>query len=131
MRAGEKLSELRLEDQPMMLAFLPDGRRVLAATRNSVQLWDTDGAGGEPQQVWDFSLGTGVLALAALSSDSQLVAVGQRNAAYAHLLRAADGAEVKQMGGIARSDGESAIWCSGLTATPWWRRSLPGLKSGA
>lgn len=96
--AGEKLSELRLEDQPMMLAFLPDARRLLAATQNSVQLWDTGGAGGEPQQVWDFSLGTGVLVLAALSSDSQLVAVGQRNAAYARLLRAADGAEVKNMG---------------------------------
>lgn len=98
--AGSAGAELRLDDEPTMLAFLPDGRHVLTASQSrSVQLWDIGDEAG-PRSVWTAAVG-GMLRvhrpIVALSPDGQWVAIAKPQTPRVRLLRASDGVEVASM----------------------------------
>ena len=95
--AGERLSEIRLADEPTRVIFLPSGGRMLTASRaRSVQMWDVSDPTGPPGVLWTAPVG-GIVKITrpilALSPDEQWVAVANPQQPRVRLLRAADGAE--------------------------------------
>ncbi|WP_447152566.1 hypothetical protein [Nakamurella sp. GG22] len=96
--AGKKLNELQLDDEPTLLAFLPDGDHMLTASfARSVQMWDIGEEGGTARCVWTAAVGGLVKVskpIVAVSPDGRWVAIAKPQTPRVRLLRAADGAEV-------------------------------------
>lgn len=115
---GEKLVELQLDDEPTMLAFLPDGHHMLTASSSrSVQLWDVGEPERGPRPVWTASVGGMVKVtkpIVALSPDGRWVAMAKPQTPRVRLLRTADGAEVGGMA-WALADGSTP---NGLAFSP-------------
>lgn len=99
--SGEKLSEFRLDDEPTLLRFLPDGKHMLTASfARSVQLWDVGDEERGPRSLWTFSVGGVIKAsnpIVAVSPDGRWVAVAKPQTPRVRLLRAADGVEVTSL----------------------------------
>jgi anaphase-promoting complex subunit 4/WD40 domain-containing protein len=95
--AGTKLTEFVLDEDPIALAFLPDGRLVMATT-SSIRLWQVAGGDVKPREVWARAVpGHVSLPLIGLSRDGALVAVARKGSNEVTVLRTADGVEITKI----------------------------------